>query len=665
MSLLAFAAVATAAAIAAYFTRNWRRAGTVVGFVGLVLTLLAAVAIEVGDRFEAAGGAIEATAYARLFVLVGLLSATLVLVIARLTAWQRNAPAAVLGGAVSLALGLASPEAAIGLLACGGAALVATLVALVAPLTPSRLRVLAREIRGVVVDLVLGLAAVSLLSVPGATVPVGRVVAGIALLLAVVAVAHRLASVPFHARASRLAETAPALGLPLLLAWIPAAWAVVLLDWAGATLDPAISGIDVERLIVAVVAIATVLLATTAALAQDEIEKTTAYAVVASAGLAVLAFAALDPGARDGMRAWLPAFVASASCLAGWTIAVRGAFGTGRIDDLAGWIRRAPVLATGLVGTGVALLGWPGAVTWDGRAAIVEGVVGGPAPVLAAVIGLVPLIALIRLVVVGAARPGPAAIAAASERPRWGAAVLGADRGAAHRQAPPAATDPGPAGASTTGEPGGAESRSGAGAPSARGDGPAAGRPGTIAAAEVPGSAAGHAPPEEAREVAAGEPGPADGAPDATERGPGQAADAGATDRPAGEPGDDAGAAPGAGVPDGATGPAATGPAGSAAPSWRGRAGLAAGAQRPRGRRLALPAFAPGSPGRPRADGPVEGRVATARYLLDANRVPIRSGVVILLALTTLLAAAGAFELRGAAAEPGPQAVRTQPSAQP
>ncbi|MCU0483187.1 MAG: hypothetical protein MUC54_02780 [Chloroflexi bacterium] len=623
MSLLVFAGVATAAAGAAYLTRNWSRVGSIVGFAGLLLTLAASVAIEVGDRVEAAGGAIEATAYGRLFVIVGLATATLVLAIARLSAWQRNAPAAVLGGTVSLGLGLASPEAAIGLLACGGAALVATLVALAAPLTPSRVRVLAREVRGAAVGLILGLAAVSLLPATEATMPVGRVAAGLALLIAVGAVGHRLAAVPFHARASRLAEAAPALALPLLLAWIPAAWAIVLLEWAVTAVDPLIGGVDVERLLIVALAVATVALGTGAALAQDEIEKAAAYALVAGASLVILVFAALEPEARDGMRAWLPAYVAAAGGLAGWTIAIRGAFGTGRVDELAGWIRRAPLLATALVGIGIALLGWPGAATWDGRAAVVAGVVGGPAPVLAVVAGIVPLLALVRLVFVGAARPGPAAIAAAGERPRWGAAVLGPGRAVALRQASPAGESPDLAAEPTE-------------------DHPELARPGTAGEgrAAEPLAAA-----EEPRPSAEGELPQADaGAP------AGPSADAATADRAA-----------------------------AGAEGWRGRAGLTSTSDEAvedgsalRGRRFALPGrgprltgTAPGGPGGVRRGPAGEGRAAVAAYLLDANRVPLRAGVVLLLALATLLVAAGAFDLREAAAGPPPAAAVSDTTALP
>ena len=455
MSLLVFAAVASAGAVAAFVTRGWRRAGTLVGFAGLLLALWAALAIEVGDRFEAAGSAIEATAYGRLFVLVGLVASILVLLTGRLTAWQRNAPAAVLGGVASLALALATPETAIGLLAAGGAALVATLVALVAPLTPSRVRVLAREVRGATTGIILGLVAVSLVPGSAGAVPVGAAISGVALLAAVIAVGHRLAAVPLHARASRLADAAPALGLPLLLAWIPAAWVVVLLNWATSAVAPASSGLGLERALVATAAMATLTLGSIAALAQDEIERVAAYTVVASGGVVLLGFAALEPAARDGVRAWLPAFVASTAGIAAWTIAVRGAFDSGRVRELTGWARRGPVLAAALVAIGVAVVGWPGAATWDGRAAVIEALLGSPAPLAAVLVGLVPVLVLVRLVVIGSGQPGPAVIAAGGERPRWGAAVLGPGRGSAHRVVSPGtAASAAPPGAMDAGQPG-------------------------------------------------------------------------------------------------------------------------------------------------------------------------------------------------------------------
>ncbi len=641
MSLLVFAAIASAAAGVALTTRHWRRVGTVVAFAGLLVALVAALAVEVGDRFETAGSAIEVTAYGRLFLLVGLVTASLVLVAARLTAWQRNGPIAVLGGAVSLALALATPDVAIGLLAVGGAALVATLVALVAPLTPWRVRVLAREVRGAAASLILALIAISLVPGSGQGVPAGRVVTGIALVVAAMTAGHRLASVPFHTRSSRLAEAAPTLGLPLLLAWIPAAWAVVLLDWAAAAIAPAAAGLGLERGLVVAVAVATLALGTVAALVQDEIEKIAAYAVVASGGLVILAFAALDGPARDGLRTWLPAFVAFAAGLAGWTIAIRGAFGTGRVRELAGWIRSAPVLAAALVAFGVAAMGWPGAGTWEARVAVLSGIAGDRAPFLAFLVGLLPGLILVRLVMVGAARPGPAAIAAASERPRWGVAVLGPGSWSAYRASSPTASD-----TAVAREP---VATGGGSRPRAGGD----------AAPPAESVTEGHPTDESAAGLADD---PADAAGEGTLVMEGPLAEPLPAGLAEGVPSGDESRAGG-----GATQPAepAEDPCAESEPRWRGRAGLASGAHRVRGRRLALPTLRPIAPGRGFGPAPGGRRMTAAGYLLDANRTPIRAAVVFVLAVTTLLAAAGAFGLREAAAEAAPRPVPAAISSQP
>jgi hypothetical protein len=58
-----------------------------------------------------------------------------------------------------------------------------------------------------------------------------------------------------------------------------------------------------------------------------------------------------------------------------------------------------------------------------------------------------------------------------------------------------------------------------------------------------------------------------------------------------------------------------------------------------------------------------DGAATSARYLLEANRVPIRAAVVLLLAVTTLLVAAGVFDLRQAAAEPPPRGIAALASA--
>src|SRR5450759_4517799 len=128
---------------------------------------------------------------------------------------------------------------------------------------------------------------------------------------------------------------------------------------------------------------ATLLLGTVAALIQDEVEHVVAYTIVTDAGVALLALAALDPAARDAARAWVLVFATTRTAMIGWTIAFRAVFGTGRLRDTAGWLRRAPALGVALAGILVAVVGWPGLLGWDARLAILHAGTAGPAFLLA------------------------------------------------------------------------------------------------------------------------------------------------------------------------------------------------------------------------------------------------------------------------------------------
>jgi hypothetical protein len=65
----------------------------------------------------------------------------------------------------------------------------------------------------------------------------------------------------------------------------------------------------------------------------------------------MLALAVLDIAAWEPARSWLLIYVATKSAFAGWALAMRDTFGTGRIGELSGWIRRAPFLALALAVT--------------------------------------------------------------------------------------------------------------------------------------------------------------------------------------------------------------------------------------------------------------------------------------------------------------------------
>lgn len=421
MSVLPFLAVATVGAVIATLLRDIRRLGTLTGLGAVVVALAAACFISPDAPLTIGGGALAGSDHLRLVLTLCLAGGLLVLVVARLATWQPSAPGALLGGAagIGLALGLAGTPP--GLLGAAAATIAASVLALGSPAAPSRIRALARELRGAATSLVIGLIAAGIMPgaapAPGA-VPAEPAAAALVLLGMALVVAHRFGAIPLHARVSRLADAAPSGALPILAAWLPAAWGLVILGWAPAALGPSSAGLGLERGLVVTLALATLLLGTVAALIQDEVEHVVAYTVVADAGVALLALAALDPAARDAARAWVLVFATTRTAMIGWTIAFRAAFGTGRLRDTTGWLRRGPALGVALAGILLAAVGWPGLLAWDARLAILQSATAGPALLLAYAGSLGTGAAICRLLVVGGGRPSPIVAGSLGELPR-------------------------------------------------------------------------------------------------------------------------------------------------------------------------------------------------------------------------------------------------------
>jgi len=421
MSVLPFLAVAIVGAVIATLLRDIRRLGTIAGLGAVVVALAAACFINPDTPLSIGGGALAGSDHLRLVLTLCLAGGLLVLVVARLATWQPSAPGALLGGAagIGLALGLAGTPP--GLLGAAAATIAASVLALGSPAAPSRIRALARELRGAATSLVIGLIAAGIM--PGAAPPPGAVpaepaAAALVLLGMALIVAHRFGAIPLHARVSRLADAAPSGALPILAAWLPAAWGLVILGWAPAALGPSSAGLGLERGLVVTLALATLLLGTVAALIQDEVEHVVAYTIVADAGVALLAMAALDPAARDAARAWVLVFATTRTAMIGWTIAFRAAFGTGRLRDTTGWLRRGPALGVALAGILLAAVGWPGLLAWDARLAILQSATAGPALLLAYAGSLGTGAAICRLLVVGGGRPSPIVAGSLGELPR-------------------------------------------------------------------------------------------------------------------------------------------------------------------------------------------------------------------------------------------------------
>jgi hypothetical protein len=438
VSLLPFLGVAITGAVLALALRGRRWLGSVVG-IGAVAVALGVLAVSTpGPVLAIAGGAVALTEYARVLLGVGLAGSLGVLVVGRLAGWESVAPAVVLvvAGGLSLALGIAG--ALPGLLVAGATAAVAGGAALAQPATPLRVRALGRELRGTAAATTVGVIAMSLAPEAIGGLAVQPQVAGLAAIAAGVALGHRLGAIPLHARVARLTDAAPATALPALLVLLPAGWAVIVLAWAPATLGPAASVLGWDGTLLVLFGITTLVLGGIAALLQDDLDRVVAYTIVLDAGVVILGYAALDPIAREAVRAWLVPFVAGRAALVGWAIAFRAAFGTSRLSEARGWLRRAPALGVALVGIGVATVGWPGLLVWDARLATLQAATAGPALLVASLAALGPAVALARVLGSGFGRPEPRVLTAAGELARVPAGLRAAARawrqGAGHRR---------------------------------------------------------------------------------------------------------------------------------------------------------------------------------------------------------------------------------------
>ena len=408
--------------------RGHRRAGTVAGFAGVGAALVALILTEPGAPLTIGGEVVAMTAYARVLLGAGLAGGLLVLAVSRLATWEASGPAALLVATAGLAVALGVGGAVTGLAAAGATSALAAAVALAHPATPLRVRALAREVRGATLAMAIGVLAVSLAPEAIGGLAVQPQVAGLALVAAGLALGHRFGTIPLHARIARLSDAAPASALPVLLALIPAAWAVVLLGWAPDTLGRAAPVIGWDGTLLVIVGLATLVLGTFAALIQDDLLRIVAYTVVLDAGVVLLGFASLDPVGRDAVRAWLVPFVVSRTALVGWVIAFRAAFGTARLSESGGWLRRAPALGAGLIAIGVASVGWPGSLVWDARLAALQSATSGPALLVATLAALGSAVALARVLGVGFGRPMPRVTAAAGELARVPAGLRAAAR---------------------------------------------------------------------------------------------------------------------------------------------------------------------------------------------------------------------------------------------
>lgn len=249
------------------------------------------------------------------------------------------------------------------------------------------------------------------------TDPEARLALGLALLTIVAAVAIRCGLIPLHVWAARFMEGVSPLAVPAAFAWGSAAFVLVALDWSQVALGPDAAG-DVERVLIIGVCLVSIVLGGLAAMVHDDVEHVLGYSILQDAGIAVLAFASLDPDAAAAARNWLVASATVKTALAAWAAVVQATYGGHRLADLGGWARHSPALGLSFAGIVVAAIGLPGMALFDARSSLIAGSMPGFGGALALLIAAMPAIYLGRIAVAGIARVSPAVASSPSGRPR-------------------------------------------------------------------------------------------------------------------------------------------------------------------------------------------------------------------------------------------------------
>ena len=405
MSLLPFVLVTTVGAVLALLLRRNEQVATAIAVAGLIGAAVTALAIWPGQSVVIGGAGIATTEYLRLFLVLGATVGLLLAVVGQAVGSRRDAAAVTLGVLATSALALSLPDARIAVLAATAGGGFGALVTLASTGGRGAATVGTRVLRATVVAGTMAVAATAWIGRDLTDLAAQPVVFGLAYLSFALAVAIRFGAIPLHSWAARLTDTVPESALPLVTAWAPAAFAVVALAWADASIAPLLVDLDSVRFVVLAIAIASIVLASVAALIQDDIEHVVGYAIIGDAGVILLAVAALDPAAWAPARTWILAFVVARSAFAAWAAATRSVFLTGRVADLRGWAIRSPVLGVILGIVVVASVGVPGLAAFEARSSIIALAIEGPLGALVLLGALSPLLYYGRLLLVGVGRP--------------------------------------------------------------------------------------------------------------------------------------------------------------------------------------------------------------------------------------------------------------------
>ncbi len=408
MTLAIYFAITFGAAGLSLIGRISERLAIAIGLVGLGAASLAAIGIDPNEALRIGGGGLAASAYVRLFLILGTVVGTILALVGLAAGSRRDLPAVTLGTMGAAGLALVLPDARIAVIAATASGLLGVLLTIVPTNGRAGATVGIRVARALVVAGAMAIAATAWIGRDLSELAAQPVVFGLAYLAFALAVAVRFGAIPFHVWAARLTDSVPEAALPIVTAWGPATFAVVALAWTDASIAPLLVEMDAERALILAIAIASIALAAFAAWIQDDLEHIVGYSIIGDAGFVLLAVAALDPDAWAPARTWILAYAVARSAFAAWAAAMRATYFTGRLSDLRGWALRSPVLAVAFVIIAVASIGVPGLAAFDARSDLIQLSLGGPIQGLVLLLAFAPLLYYGRILVIGLRRPDPA-----------------------------------------------------------------------------------------------------------------------------------------------------------------------------------------------------------------------------------------------------------------
>jgi len=383
-----------------------------IGLLATAACLLAAVAMPEVASLDVGSTTLHADPYIRLFLVAAALALLVSQVVGLAHGWQRELPLATLGalGLVGVALTVGTPAAA--MLAVAAAGTFVVIASLERAISMPAVRAAASGFRLAVVAGFMGLVAMAITGEDPIFVS-PDVLAGATLLMAA-AVAIRVGAIPVHAPVARLIERARTAALPLLAAWVPAAFAVVALGWTSTIV--ALGTTTPIVVVIMAFGVLTIAVASAVVLIDDDLVRWLGYGVIADGGFVLLALAGDSAAAISSGLAWLVCFALARSIMACVVLGFQGAFDARRTRELEGWLRRTPLLGVALLAALVVAFGLPGTLSWQVRLDLAQGALGAPLGLALVAIALLPLVPVARLGWTGIRPLGDVVAAGGSER---------------------------------------------------------------------------------------------------------------------------------------------------------------------------------------------------------------------------------------------------------